>query len=109
LLDPEVVRDVCNGCGWSAAEFRDFYLSGAAKALDELERAVKASDPKEVCRVAHGWAGSTASAGVVGLVAVLRRIEAEAADGRIDEEALGRIPALLDRVRADLDRLCSAT
>ncbi len=108
MLDRESLRDVCAGCGWTPDEFRHFYMKGAGSALRQLNAAVAASDAREVARIAHGWAGSTATAGVVGLVPVLRRVEEAAAGGRLDADALREIPALLERVRAELDGWCGA-
>jgi len=108
LLDRGVLREMCDGCGWSAREFRDFYLRGAAHLLAELKEAVAAAEHREIERIAHGWAGSTATAGVVGLVPALRRIEAAAREGRIEEDGLDEVESGLARVRAELDRWCEA-
>jgi len=75
LFDLATVREMADGCGWSLAEFVDLYLRNTHQEMDRLRTAVQDGRGAERRRLAHGLAGSSATAGVVGMTPVLRTIE----------------------------------
>ena len=91
LFDPAVMREMATECGWSFAEFVDLYLRDAHAEIEKL----KAASSEEAVRVAHGLAGSSATAGVTGMVSILREIEKGSGDIRAAEERLQAVEAAL--------------
>ena len=92
LFDSAVMREMATECGWSFAEFVDLYLRDAHA---EIEKLKAAASPEEAVRVAHGLAGSSATAGVTGMVSILREIEKGSGDIRAAEERLQAVEAAL--------------
>ena len=92
LFDAAVMREMATECGWNFAEFVDLYLRDAHA---EIEKLKAAASPEEAVRVAHGLAGSSATAGVTGMVSILREIEKGSGDIRAAEERLQAVEAAL--------------
>ncbi len=92
LFDVAVLREMAEACGWSFAEFVDLYLRDAHV---EIEKLKAAASPEEKARVAHGLAGSSATAGVQGMVPLLREIEKGSGDIGEAEERLHAVEAAL--------------
>ncbi|MHC4819431.1 MAG: Hpt domain-containing protein, partial [Planctomycetota bacterium] len=72
LLDLAVMREMAAGCGWRLDELVERYLREAHSELGKLKNAASIAESK---RVAHGLKGASATAGVVGMTEVMRRIE----------------------------------
>jgi HPt (histidine-containing phosphotransfer) domain-containing protein len=97
LLDLAVMREVAAGCGWRLDEFVERYLREAHAELGNLK---KTSSVPEAKRVAHGLKGASATAGVVGMTEVMRRIE--------DNDQPSEIEALVRRADEQLERVEAA-
>ena len=92
LFDLAVMREMASECGWSFAEFVDLYLRDANA---EIEKLKAAASPEETARVTHGLAGSSATAGVTGMVSILKKIEKGSGGIRAAEERLHAVEAAL--------------
>ncbi|MCZ6786455.1 MAG: Hpt domain-containing protein [Planctomycetota bacterium] len=92
LFDLALMREMATECGWSFAEFVDVYLRDAHAEIKKLKAA---ASPEEAARVAHGLAGSSATAGVTSIVSILREIENGSGDIRAAEERLQAVEAAL--------------
>ena len=92
LFDIGVMREMASECGWSFAEFVDLYLRDAHA---EIEKLKEAASSEETVRLAHGLAGSSATAGVTGMVSLLREIEKGSGDIGAAEERLQAVEAAL--------------
>lgn len=97
LLDLAVMREMAAGCGWRLDELVERYLREAHGELGKLK---KTSSIPEAKRVAHGLKGASATAGVVGMTEVLRRIE--------DNDQPSEIEALVRRAGEQLERVEAA-
>jgi HPt (histidine-containing phosphotransfer) domain-containing protein len=97
LLDLATMRDVAAGCGWRLEELVERYLSDVRTELGKLK---KTSSVPEAQRVAHGLKGASATAGVVGMTEVMRRIE--------DNDQPSAIGALVRRAGEQLERVEAA-
>jgi len=75
LFDLSAMQEMADGCGWSLAEFVNLYLTNTHKEMARLSEAVRDGNGVERKRLAHGIAGSSATAGVIGMVPILRTIE----------------------------------
>jgi len=97
LLDLAVMREMAAGCGWRLEELVGRYLR---EVHTELEKLKKTSSVPEAKRVAHGLKGASATAGVVGMTEVLRRIE--------DNDQPSEIEVLVRRAGEQLERVEAA-
>jgi CheY-like chemotaxis protein/HPt (histidine-containing phosphotransfer) domain-containing protein len=73
--------------GSEEAQVRDLmemYLAQTSGQLRELRVAVEAGEVKDVGRVAHKAAGASATCGMNGIVPVLRELERQGREGRLD-------------------------
>jgi HPt (histidine-containing phosphotransfer) domain-containing protein len=107
VVDPEVLGPLVARLGDRAPAFLASLLTTweteTAARLAALEAAVPAGDADEVARAAHAVKGGSASLGAVRLAAACDRLEAA---GRAGDVAA--LPALLDGVRAEVERARSA-
>ena len=65
-------------------ELMELYLAQTSGQLRELRVAVEAGEVKDVGRVAHKAAGASATCGMNGIVPVLRELERQGREGRLD-------------------------
>jgi signal transduction histidine kinase/HPt (histidine-containing phosphotransfer) domain-containing protein len=93
--DPTGVRDLV-----------ELYLNQTTGQLDALRDAVQSASSKEVERIAHKAAGASATCGIVGMVPLLREMEAlgRQGDGAGGAVLVSRVEAELERVRQFLSR-----
>ena len=92
LFDLAVMREMATECGWSFDEFVDLYLRDAHA---EIEKLKAAASPEVTARIAHGLAGSSATAGVTGMVSILKEIESGSGSIRAAEKRLQAVEASL--------------
>jgi HPt (histidine-containing phosphotransfer) domain-containing protein len=97
LLDLDVMREVAAGCGWHLEELVERYLREAHAELGKLRGETSVPQAQ---RVAHGLKGASATAGVVGMTDVMRRIE--------DNDRPSEIETLVRRAGAQLERVEAA-
>jgi CheY-like chemotaxis protein len=104
LLDLATMREMAEGCGWTLARLGESYMRTSRKEMESLKAALGDGDDETAARVAHGWAGSTSTAGVTGMVEILRQIEEAARRGKLPEAASQLVAAemLLGRVEEAL-------
>jgi HPt (histidine-containing phosphotransfer) domain-containing protein len=79
-------------------ELAGLYLKQTADQLQQLEAAVKAGAAAQIRQLAHSCAGASATCGVRRLVTLLRTIEHQGLDGRLEET-----PARLREALAEWD------
>ena len=107
VVDPEVLGPLVARLGDRAPAFLASLLTTweteTTARLAALEAAVPTGDAGEVTRAAHAVKGGSASLGAVRLAAACDRLEAA---GRAGDVAA--LPALLDGVRAEVERARSA-
>jgi HPt (histidine-containing phosphotransfer) domain-containing protein len=97
LLDLAAMRELAAGCGWRLDELVERYLREAHTELGKLKKTISLPDAQ---RVAHGLKGASATAGVVGMTEVMRRIE--------DNDQPSEIEALVRRAGEQLERVEAA-
>jgi len=100
LIDAAAFRAMAADCGWSVAEFADFYAAGAHRELAAIAAAAARDDLPELARLAHGARGSSATACVPGMAAVFHGLEVAARGG--DRVQAAR---LLERAAASLEQV----
>lgn len=99
-IEMDRLREVVDGCGWSIAEFVEFYAPRARREVASARGALVAGDRTSLARLAHGAAGSCATVGMASLRTRYRRVLELAADGQAD-----RLAALMDDIDAHLERV----
>jgi HPt (histidine-containing phosphotransfer) domain-containing protein len=109
-IDLPRLRQTARECGWSLAEFAEFYAPRAREELAHLEHAHAGGDGAAVVRVAHGAAGSSASVGAVSLSEGYRDVERLAGSGETASlgQPLAALGAHLERVLEALEQLTRA-
>ena len=75
-VDFERLREVTGSDEELFREISQQYLDQAVEILDDMESAIHAGQHDEICKLAHKLAGSSATCGMVAIVAPLRAIEA---------------------------------
>jgi CheY-like chemotaxis protein len=74
-VDVERLHEFAGDDPQALQELVELYLGQAEQQQADLEAAVAAKDAHAIRRVAHSWAGSSATCGVIVLVAPLRELE----------------------------------
>jgi CheY-like chemotaxis protein len=96
----ERLMEFSEGTEESLRELIALYLKQTAEQLDQIGRALSASDADAVWRVAHSCAGASATCGMSGMVKVLREMERQSHEGR-----LTAVPQLLEQARREFGRI----
>jgi PAS domain S-box-containing protein len=82
-VDLDRLREICNNDPGEMRALADLYLEQAESTWLSLDTAIKAGAAKEVHRLAHRWAGSSATCGATLLVPPLRQLELETKHGQL--------------------------
>jgi HPt (histidine-containing phosphotransfer) domain-containing protein len=83
-VDMERLVDFSDGNEENLRELVDLYLKQTSEQLEQLKAAVAASDPQEIKRLAHSAAGASATCGMGGLVMLLRELERQGLEGKLN-------------------------
>ncbi|MHC5012742.1 MAG: Hpt domain-containing protein [Planctomycetota bacterium] len=107
LVDLDAMRSLARECDFTLREFVDFYLDHATEEIALLGTAIEEGDMQTAARLAHGSAGSSATARISGLVPYWRRVEVAVREDRLEDAAaaLAEACACFEDVRATLARV----
>jgi CheY-like chemotaxis protein/nitrogen-specific signal transduction histidine kinase/HPt (histidine-containing phosphotransfer) domain-containing protein len=84
-VEMERLLDFADGNQENLRELATLYLSQTGRQLEQLEAAVQANAPEEVRRVAHSCAGASATCGVRKLVPLLKDLEKQGYEGKLND------------------------
>jgi CheY-like chemotaxis protein len=106
LLDSITLQEMADIDVADIVELVELFRTQTKELLTELNSAVGAADPREVNRIAHKLAGSSAACGLKAVIAPLRELEKRGKEGNIERigDLLDRIDRLLKSSDAALDR-----
>ena len=96
------LEEMCMGVPQLRDTLIQAFLSEVHPRLERLESALTAGDAKKVEFEAHGLKGMSGTVGALGAAAIFETIEQQGRDGQ-----LAGVDALLERVRREVDRVCS--
>jgi HPt (histidine-containing phosphotransfer) domain-containing protein len=101
----ERLLDFTDGNPESLRELVTLYLTQTADQLVQLRAATQAADAPAIRRLAHSCAGASATCGIRGLVPLLRDLEQESSEGKLDNASrlAQEINEEFDRVRVFLE------
>jgi len=88
--DPQILREVVN-----------LYLNQTSEQINQLKSAIETGAGREVERLAHSCAGSSATCGAILLVSLLRQLEQMGRNGQLEgaDEAVAEVARRFDRVQ----------
>ena len=86
-VDMERLLEFTDGSKESLRELVDLYLSQTAEQLEKLEASIAASSATETRRLAHSCAGASATCGMRRLVPLLRELERQGLEGKLNGAA----------------------
>ena len=95
-VDTERLLEVTSSQPDRLRELTRLFLDQTGAQLTRLETAIRSSDAPEVRQLAHACASASAACGVDRLLLLLRGLEAEAAEARLDDA-----PALYEVIAAE--------
>ncbi len=82
-VDLDRLKEIGNNDPKKMRALADLYLAQAEDTRRSLDTAIKTGSAKEVHRLAHRWAGASATCGATLLVPPLRQLELETKDGQL--------------------------
>lgn len=87
-------------------ELSEFYFAQAEEEIAALGTAVQTQSAEDVRRRAHRLVGASAGCGMLGMLAPLRKLEAQAKEGDLCQAAdlFAQLPPLLNQSRAEIAR-----
>jgi len=86
-VDLERLLDFTEGNPESFRELATLYLTQTSEQIEQLEAAVQAGSTQEVRRIAHSCAGASATCGMRRLVPLLRELERQGQEEKLDNAA----------------------
>jgi two-component system, sensor histidine kinase and response regulator len=95
VINMKYLREVTDHDETGMRRLVGIYLQETARELQNLEAALKAGQTEEVHRIAHGCKGASAAYGMTLIAAILKEIEFQGRDKRLEET-----PAALLRAQA---------
>lgn len=105
-MDMDRLLDFTDGNSDSLRELITLYLQQTSQQLEQLEAAVQAGSAHEVKRIAHSCAGASATCGMKPLAKLLREMEREGVEERLEQSP--RLQKLaeqeFERIRSQLER-----
>ena len=105
-MDPETIRQLRDAAGEDGfVQIRAEFLSGGARALEEMARAAEGGDADMLRKRIHALKGSSGSLGASRLEALCREIEPTVAGAAAPERAaaVARLAAEFEAVRRALE------
>lgn len=97
---PVDLEQLRQAVGEEIEEILDLYLAQIPPSLEDLGIAINSGDTLKVGLIAHRCAGTSATCGIVALVAPFQELERAGSTGD-----LGQAPAMLDRARMEFARV----
>ena len=109
--DLEFWRDLAGGDDDAARDLLTLYLEDTSAQISLMVSGLTAGSADQVSRAAHACAGSSSTCGVDALAELLRRLEQQALNKRLDElsDTLPLIIQTFDQVHARLTKTIAAS
>ncbi|MBV8901633.1 MAG: response regulator [Verrucomicrobia bacterium] len=107
-VDVSRLDEVSDGDPGLRAEMVDLYLEESADFIRKLDTAIRNGAAKEIERLAHTYAGASASCGMVAVVPALRDLERMGRSGQLQraDHAYAEVRRELNRIREFLTAFC---